>query len=124
MKFKIIYKFLERELRTPALNGLILPGITRDSIIRLVREKGAVRVTEGTITMKMVKQLLAKGRCLEIFGAGTACIVSPVERIQYMSEDLHIPTMEQEDAMYQWVKTSLTDIQYGKVEHPWAPTID
>lgn len=81
-------------------------------------------MTEGTISMKMVKKLLAKGRCLEIFGAGTACIVSPVERIHYLGEDLLIPTMQQEEPIYQWVKNSLTDIQYGKVEHPWAELID
>lgn len=109
---------------TPPLSGLILPGITRDSIVRLVREKGIVKVTEGKITMGQVKKLLAKGRCLELFGAGTACIVSPIERIHYCGEDILIPTMKQDDPIYLWLKNSLADIQYGKVEHPWAQPID
>jgi len=114
----------ERELITPPLNGLILPGITRDSIIRLTLEKGDVRVTQGKITMGMVKKLLQQGRLLEMFGSGTACIVSPVERIHYMGEDLMIPTMEQDNAMFRWVLKTLTDIQYGKIEHPWARVIN
>lgn len=62
---------------------------------------------------------------LEMFGAGTACVVSPVERINYMGEDLQIPTMEHGDeAFFRWVLTTLTDIQYGKIDHPWAPVID
>lgn len=54
--------FVERELITPPLNGLILPGITRDSILRLATERGECRVTEGKITMPHVKKLLEQGR--------------------------------------------------------------
>uniref|UniRef100_A0A336LH67 Branched-chain-amino-acid aminotransferase n=1 Tax=Culicoides sonorensis TaxID=179676 RepID=A0A336LH67_CULSO len=114
----------ERELITPELNGLILPGITRDSILCLAREWGQCRVTEGKITMGMVKRLLSKGRVLEMFGAGTACVVSPIERIHYLEEDLMIPTMTQENAIFRKILQSLTDIQYGKIDHPWARVIE
>ncbi|XP_063705410.1 branched-chain-amino-acid aminotransferase [Culicoides brevitarsis] len=114
----------ERELITPNLNGLILPGITRDSILALAREWGQFRVTEGKITMSMVTRLLAKGRVLEMFGAGTACIVSPIERIHYLDRDYMIPTMKQDNAVFRRILHTLTDIQYGKVEHPWARVID
>lgn len=59
-----------------------------------------------------------------MFGAGTACVVSPIERINYMGTDLLIPTMEQEKPLYNRIKNTLTAIQYGKVEHPWAVLID
>lgn len=59
-----------------------------------------------------------------MFGAGTACVVSPIERINYMGTDLLIPTMEQEKPLFNRIKNTLTAIQYGKIEHPWAVLID
>ena len=47
---------------------------------------------------------------LEIFGAGTACVVCPVERIHYMGGDIHIPTEESEDALYKKLYKELNDI--------------
>lgn len=52
----------ERELLTPALNGLILPGITRDSILKLAKQWGDVKVTEGKITMKEICKMLQEER--------------------------------------------------------------
>lgn len=114
----------EKELITPDLNGLILPGITRDSILTLARQWGRFKVREGKFTMPLIKQLLKEDRLLELFGAGTACVVSPVERINYMGENLFIPTMEHAKPVFDEIKTTLTDIQYGKVDHPWAVVID
>lgn len=59
-----------------------------------------------------------------MFGTGTACIVSPIERIFYMGENLMIPTLEHEQPVWKQICTTLTDIQYGKVKHPWAVAID
>lgn len=61
---------------------------------------------------------------LELFGTGTACVVSPINRISYLGQDLYIPTMEQEKPIHETIRETLTDIQYGKVEHPWAVTIE
>lgn len=61
---------------------------------------------------------------LEMFGTGTACVVSPIERIQYLGTDLLIPTMEQEKPMFGRIRDTLTAIQYGKINHPWAVSID
>ena len=109
---------------TPPLNGLILPGVTRDSILLLAKASGLCNVREMDIPMAWVRDLVKQERVLEMFGAGTACIVCPVERVQYMGEDLHIPTMEQEKPMFLQMKDMLTDIQYGKVNHPWAMVIE
>lgn len=114
----------QKELITPPLNGLILPGITRDSILTLGRQWGKLKVTEGVFTMPMVCDLLKEGRLLELFGAGTACVVSPINRINYLGEDLYIPTMEQEKPVFEKMRDTLRDIQYGKVDHPWAVVID
>jgi branched-chain amino acid aminotransferase len=61
---------------------------------------------------------------LELFGTGTAAVVSPIERINYLEEDLFIPTTEQPNPVYKRIMTELTDIQYGKIKHPWAVRID
>ncbi|CAD7090128.1 unnamed protein product [Hermetia illucens] len=114
----------EKELITPPLNGLILPGITRDSILSLARQWGRFKVNEASFTMPQVCQLIKEERLLELFGTGTACVVSPIERIHYLGEDILIPTMEQSKPVFDEVKKALTDIQYGKVDHPWAMIID
>lgn len=61
---------------------------------------------------------------LELFGAGTACVVSPIERINYLGNDIHIPTLEQTNPLYLELKNTMAEIQYGKVDHPWARAID
>ncbi|SPP78662.1 branched-chain-amino-acid aminotransferase, cytosolic [Drosophila guanche] len=114
----------EQELVTPPLNGLILPGITRDSILNMSRQWGKFKVSEANITMPMVCELLNQGRLLELFGAGTACVVSPVNRINYLGQDLYVPTMEQEKPVHELIRETLTDIQYGRVDHPWSVVID
>lgn len=114
----------ERELITPPLDGLILPGITRDSIIRLCRQWGEFSVKEQKFTMPMVKQLARKGRLLEIFGAGTAAVISPIECIAYLGEEIAIPTTSHESPLFHRLYDYLTGIQYGKIDHPWATVID
>lgn len=114
----------ERELVTPPLNGLILPGITRDSILHLAREWREFKVSERPITMFEIKKALQENRVLEMFGSGTACIVSPIERIFYNGENLMIPTLEHTEPVWKQICTTLTDIQYGKIKHPWSVAID
>ncbi|XP_067641906.1 branched-chain-amino-acid aminotransferase [Eurosta solidaginis] len=114
----------EKVLLTPPLNGLILPGITRDSILALARQWGKFEVREETINMTQIIELLNQGRLLEMFGTGTACVVSPINRINYMGTDFYIPTMEQEQPIHETMRETLTGIQYGKIDHPWALEID
>ncbi|PNF21393.1 Branched-chain-amino-acid aminotransferase, cytosolic [Cryptotermes secundus] len=114
----------ERELITPPLDGLILPGITRASILELSREWNEFRVSERSIPMSEVVHLLSENRLLELFGAGTACVVSPVASISYRGETLHIPTERHKYPIYAKFRQTLTDIQYGRVSHPWAVPID
>lgn len=115
----------ERELVTPPLNGLILPGITRQSILELSREWNDYPVTERIITMAEVITLSREGRLLEMFGAGTACVVCPVNCVQFQNTIINIPTMEQKDkAIFMRLLRTITDIQYGRIDHPWARLIE
>ncbi|XP_060526470.1 branched-chain-amino-acid aminotransferase, cytosolic [Cylas formicarius] len=124
-----IFVFYENELGekvlcTPPLNGLILPGVIRQSIIQMCEQWREFRVEQRTITMAEVVSLVDKGRLLEMFGSGTACIVSPIASIEYMDRLLEIPTIEHSKPLYKRVLDELTAIQYGQIDHPWAPTID
>ncbi|XP_021955005.1 branched-chain-amino-acid aminotransferase, cytosolic [Folsomia candida] len=114
----------ERELITPPLNGLILPGVTRQSILDLAREWKDFKVTERTITMKEVIQAQKEKRLLEVFGAGTACIVCPVSAISFQGTKYDIPTSEQESPVYQKFLKQLSDIYYGHISHPWGVLVD
>ncbi|XP_075235113.1 branched chain amino acid transaminase isoform X2 [Lycorma delicatula] len=115
----------EKEMVTPSLSGLILPGITRLSAIQLSQEWNEYKVTERIITMPEVLRLYKENRLLEVFGTGTACLVCPVNLIHYEGENIEIPTVT-EDTNAVWYRTlnALTDIQYGRVKHPWARLID
>ncbi|MGH0141703.1 UNVERIFIED_CONTAM: hypothetical protein FKN15_057923 [Acipenser sinensis] len=73
----------DEELATPPLDGVILPGVTRQSIIDLAHEWGEFKVTERYLTMGDLTAALKENRVKEMFGAGTACIVCPVGRILY-----------------------------------------
>lgn len=71
----------ELELCTAPLDGSILPGITRSSILGLEKEKGRFKVSERFLTIQDLKRLSKEDRLIEIFGAGTSVIVLPVRDI-------------------------------------------
>ncbi|KAJ7139876.1 branched-chain amino acid aminotransferase II [Mycena epipterygia] len=120
------------ELVTPPLDGMILPGVTRDSVLTLAREHisstkrlpnltDKLVVSERSVTMKEVKAAAAAGRLVEMFGAGTAAVISPVDRIGYMGQDVHIPTGE--DGMgpvSRPIWTELVGRQWGKIPSEWS----
>ncbi|XP_026464644.1 branched-chain-amino-acid aminotransferase, cytosolic-like [Ctenocephalides felis] len=113
----------EKVLITPPLNGLILPGITRKAILELACDISDVKVCEKTFNMKFLLDLLEENRLLELFGAGTAVIVTPIESIVYLGKKYRLPTLETPNPLYVALKTKLEDIQYGRIEHPWATVI-
>lgn len=114
----------EKELVTPPLDGLILPGVTRNSLLELARDWSSFKVSERRITMHEVVKALSENRLLEIFGAGTACVVCPVRLIHYLGKDYSIPTMEHKEPITMRFLKELTDIQYGRTSHPWAVDIN
>ncbi|GAB0202123.1 branched-chain-amino-acid aminotransferase, mitochondrial [Grus japonensis] len=110
----------ELELVTPPLDGLILPGVTRQSLLELAREWGEFEVREGPLPMGTVLGALAQGRLREMFGSGTACVVCPVGGILYGDQWYPIPTMEHGPELAQRFLRVLSDIQYGRVPSEWA----
>ncbi|XP_022073311.2 branched-chain-amino-acid aminotransferase, cytosolic [Acanthochromis polyacanthus] len=108
----------DEELATPPLDGIILPGVTRRSILELGRKWGEFAVTERYITMDQLCSAVKQQRVKEMFGCGTACMVCPIGRVVYQGQDLHIP--HQDAKVTSRIAKELTDIQYGRTPSDWA----
>ncbi|KNC82443.1 branched-chain-amino-acid aminotransferase [Sphaeroforma arctica JP610] len=115
----------EKELITAPLEGTILPGVTRDSIIDLAKQWGEFKVTEGWFTMKDLIEAQQEGRLIEAFGAGTACIVSPVKNIGYQGKDYAVPLAAGKSGeLTLRVNNTISDIQYGDIESEWSVVVE
>jgi branched-chain amino acid aminotransferase len=114
----------QKELITAPLDGTILEGVTRDSVLSLARERlvpQGWKISERKIRMSDVAKAAEEGRMIEVFGAGTAAIVSPVRNISYRGKMVDCGLKENEEAgeialqMKNWIE----GIQYGDEQHPW-----
>ncbi|KLO13953.1 branched-chain amino acid aminotransferase II [Schizopora paradoxa] len=119
----------QTELVTPPLDGMILPGVTRDSVLRLARDKIAglpkdLIVNERPVTMNEVKEASLDGRLVELFGAGTAAVISPVDRIGYLGEDILIPTgPDGMGPISRVIWKELIGRQTGSIPSDWSVTV-
>ncbi|KAI0766835.1 branched-chain amino acid aminotransferase II [Trametes elegans] len=117
------------DLYTPPLDGTILRGITRESILALAAAHpdrtilpglaSSVRIhpAERVLTMPELEGWLAEGRILEIFTVGTAVIVAPVGRIGYEGRQLYLPSYDGRlGPIGGALHTRITDIQDGRYE--------
>jgi branched-chain amino acid aminotransferase len=105
---------------TPDLvGGTILAGVTRDSVITLLKEKGIV-VEERPISIDEIESAYRNGTLKEAFGTGTAASVAPIGKLTFHTEVMQLRPVEEWDIM-NWIKTSLDDIRYGRIEdkHGW-----
>lgn len=110
----------KNELITPPLNGLILPGVTRQSIIDLGRTWKDLTVVEREMTMDEFLQAQQENRLLEMFGAGTACIVCPVEKIIYDGKTYNLATMNNGAPLTTRFHDELVAIQFGRKPSNWS----
>jgi branched-chain amino acid aminotransferase len=100
---------------TPDLNsGTILAGVTRDSIIALMKENG-IKVEERPISMDELEQAHKDGKLQEAFGSGTAASMSFIANLTYKGEQLDLPEVS-EWTIAPKIKAQLDDIRYGRVE--------
>ena len=115
----------EDELVTAPLDGTILPGVTRDSLLTLAREWGEFKVTERTFTIDELCKAVDEGRVYESFGAGTAAVVAPVKNINFDGSNYAIPVEVEGNAgplaLRFW--NELLGIQYGDFEHKWQKIV-
>lgn len=111
-----VFFVLRNHVVTPALTGTILPGITRDSVITLMRDMG-YRVEEDRISIDDVFKSYEQGELLECFGTGTAATVSHVRRIRYKDKTLELPPVEKRQ-IGPAVRERLVAIMTGRVADP------
>jgi len=115
----------DHELVTPSLeSGLILPGVTRKSLIEMAREWNEFKVTERDITMGEFVKGLNEGRVKEVFGAGTACLVCPINKILYKGEDLVISESDEPQPLTKRFYEQLGDIHYYRTPHSWMDAVE
>jgi branched-chain amino acid aminotransferase len=116
----IAFIYHGRQIRTPALSGAILPGITRDSILRLAPDLG-YEVSEARIDMQEVARDIEAGRVTEAFCMGTGAVIAPVGRLGCGERDL-VLNDNQPGPVARRVYEELTGIQYGRRPDPYGWT--
>ena len=104
---------------TPMLNGSILPGITRNSVLTLANQLG-YEVEEKRIAIDEIFADIKSGKCTEAFGTGTAAVISPVGELCWKDEKLTVGDGNI-GPVAQKLYDTLTGIQYGKLndENNW-----
>ncbi len=113
-----IFFVIDGQLVTPPLTGSILPGITRDSVLGLARH-WKVPAVERPITIDEVMAAHKSGSLEEIFGAGTAAVISPVSHLAWHDEEITVGDGGV-GSMARKLYSAITDIQYGRAEDPFG----
>jgi len=111
-----IFFVIGDELITPMLSGSILPGITRDSVLELGRSWG-MTVSERKISIDEVMAAHTSGQLKEIFGSGTAAVISPVGELKYEDKVITVADGQVGPMAHKFFQT-LQDIQYGTIDGP------
>ena len=104
---------------TPPLDGTILHGITRDSVIQLLKDSGH-DVKEQKTSLAELREAVAAGEITEVFACGTAAVITPVGLLKSREEEIVIGGNEPGQTTVS-IRKELTGIQYGKVadRHSW-----
>ncbi|WP_395014891.1 branched-chain amino acid aminotransferase [Robinsoniella peoriensis] len=105
---------------TPVLNGSILPGVTRNTCIELCKEWG-LPVEERRISVDELEEAARTGALEEVWGTGTAAVISPVGHLRYVNDVFQIGDGGI-GAISQRLYDTVTGIQLGKIEdtHGWT----
>ena len=112
---------IKGEIVTPALSGSILPGITRKSIIEVLKGKGYA-VSERLLSIDELTAAMADGTLEEAWGCGTAAVVSPIGELAYNGEKYPV-NGGQIGEVTQMLYDTLTGIQWGKIDDPYGWTV-
>jgi len=112
-----IFVRINDTLITSPTSDRILDGITRKSIIQLAKDKN-INIEERKITVSEVVAAAKDGSLKEMFGAGTAAVISPIAGFGFKNEDFDLPEVENTYASQ--LKKHITDIQTNKVEDPYG----
>lgn len=103
---------------TPKLTGTILRGITRDSVLTLLKDMG-VEVEERSLSIDEVATAYEKGQLTEAFGMGTAATIAQIDTINYRGKDMILPPIAERKYAPQ-IYEKLEAIKYGKIADPYG----
>lgn len=107
-----IFFVIDDEIVTPVLNGSILRGVTRDSVIALAKA-WKHKISERRISIDEIMSANEAGKLKEVFGSGTAAVISPVGELKYGDKVIEISGGKVGPMAGRFFK-ALTDIQYGR----------
>ena len=112
-----------RSVVTPELTGSILAGVTRDSVLVLAKELGC-QVSERRISAQEWLEGAADGRITEVFGCGTAAVITPIGRVKHMGGEATMGDGTPGPITLK-LRAMLTDIQRGTAPdtHSWMRTL-
>jgi len=115
-----IFAVIGDTVLTPPTTDTILDGVTRNSIITLLKEKG-IKVEVRPIEIDELVNAHKTGNLKEMFGSGTAAVVSHVAKLTYQDETFELPAIE-DRKIGPMIKQLLTDIKENKIEeaHGWV----
>src|SRR5581483_2623461 len=113
-----------REIRTPALSGSILHGVTRDSVLRLAPDLG-YRVADASIELETVLRDIERGAITEAFGMGTGAVIAPIGKLYSQGREQTL-NQGQPGPVASALYDTLTGIQYGRVpdRYGWTRILD
>ncbi len=113
------FAVIDGALHTPELDGAILPGITRDSLLTLARHLGYA-VLERAMKIDELLGQIGDGHCSELFACGTAAIVMPIAALAEADERAYRPA--QTDQVAARLRTALLEIQERRAPDPFGWT--
>ena len=119
-----IFVNFKNEIATPALNGSILPGVTRRSVIQILKEWG-MNIVERAISVDEIISSYEKGNLLGLFGTGTAAIISSVGSLTYKDKNMVFNDGQSGDLDLK-LFNELTSIHYGEKGdiHNWIVKVE
>lgn len=107
-----IFFVVDDEVITPMLSGSILEGVTRSSVIEILKEQG-IKVSERKISIQEISDAYDKGSLKEVFGTGTAAVISPVGELRWEDKAMVINGGNIGE-ISQRLYSELTAIQWGR----------
>ena len=114
----VFFVFADGSLRTPPLGGTILPGITRDSLIRLARDQG-LTVSEEPYSIDQWREDAQSGHLTEAFACGTAAVVTAIGSVHSHEGSFTIGG-QSIGPLTQRLRSALVDIQRGRAADPYG----
>ncbi|MBR5236766.1 MAG: branched-chain amino acid aminotransferase [Clostridia bacterium] len=116
-----IFFKIDGKVVTPALNGSILAGITRNSCLKVLNAMG-IDAKEARISIQEVYEAYENGKLEEVFGTGTAAVISPVGELCWAGKKMIINNNEI-GPVSQMLYDTITGLQSGKIEDTFGFTV-